>query len=133
MKFRFVYDAEDGFEQNPYLYLLPDQESRAVLPFQQRWRSESEDKPGLIQVEDRPREIWVSNVAEAGQALLGAELAKQIMDGTHQEVTGEAVVEIDGFSAGYECDRPAFATRLVAMKQQLAVPNAIKPSSPSGC
>jgi hypothetical protein len=46
------------------------------------------------------------------------------MAGKHEKVVGEAVVVIEGFSAGYECDSPSFATRLVEMKREVSAPSA---------
>lgn len=42
------------------------------------------------------------------------------MAGKHEKVTGEAVVVIEGFSAGYTCDAPFFATRFVEVSREIS-------------
>ena len=35
-------------------------------------------------------EIWVTNVAEAALALLGSQLAEEVLAGKHKKIVGEA-------------------------------------------
>lgn len=112
-KYRFVFDEENGFEQNPHLFLMPDVEAQSQLPYLTRGMNASE----------KADEIWVTNVAEAGLALLGKQLAEEVLAGKHQKVTGEAIVVIEGFSAGYECDSPSFATRFVEVQREISAPS----------
>lgn len=75
-RYRFVFDEESSFEQNPHLYFEPSSESQSQLPYLTRWVHESEGSPKLIQWIDPAKEIWVTNVAEAAVALLGKSLAR---------------------------------------------------------
>lgn len=123
-KYRFVFDEESGYEQNPYLFLMPDHGSQSTLPYLTRWVHESDDDPKLVEWTEKAQEIWVTNVADAAVLLLGKQLAEEVMAGKHEQIVGEAVVVIEGFSAGYECDSPQFATRLVEMKREISAPSA---------
>ena len=120
-KYRFVYDAENGYSQNPYLFLLPDRESQSRLPYLTR---------GLQT--DKAEAIWVTNVADAAGALLGKPMAEEMLAGKHAKIVGEAVVVIEGFSAGYECDVPAFGARFVEVKSEVSAPAAAAPRA-EGC
>jgi len=119
-KYRFVFDEENGFEQNPHLFLMPDRSSQSTLPYLTRWVHESDDSAQLIERTENPEEVWVTNVAEAAVALLGSQLAQEVLAGKHEKVTGEAIVVIEGFSAGFECDQPSFATRFVEVRQMIS-------------
>jgi hypothetical protein len=123
-KYRFVFDEENGFEQNPHLFLMPDPASQASLPYLTRWVYESDGDSRTVERTEKAEEIWVENVAEAALALLGKQLAAEVLAGKHQKVTGEAVVVIEGFSAGYECDSPSFATRFVEVRREISAPAA---------
>jgi hypothetical protein len=125
-KYRFVYDAENGYEQNPHLFLLPDRESQAQLPYLTRWVFESDTHPTKVLRTDAAEEIWVTNVGDAAIALLGQQLAKEVMAGKHEKVVGEAIVVIEGFSAGYECDSPSFGTLFVEVKDEVSPPSLTK-------
>lgn len=65
--------------------------------------------------EAKPKTIWVSNV-EAAVALLGKKLAKEVLNGEHPRVVGEAAVVIETFSAA--CDNPFFSTRFVEVERE---------------
>lgn len=131
-KYRFVFDEENGYEQNPHLFLMPDLEAQSRLPYLTRWVHESDDDPKLIQWTEKAEKIWVTNVADAAVLLLGKQMAEQVMSGKHETVVGEAVVVIEGFSAGYECDSPSFATRLIEVKREISAPSA-GPRDVRGC
>ncbi len=131
-KYRFVFDEETGYEQNPHLFLMPDLESQSRLPYLTRWLHQSDDNPKLVEWAEKAEEIWVTNVADAAVLLLGKRLAEEVMAGKHEKVVGEAVVVVEGFSAGYECDSPSFATRLVEVKREVSAPSATT-RSVSGC
>jgi hypothetical protein len=131
-QYRFVFDEENGYEQNPHLFLMPDHESQATLPYLTRWVHESDDDPKLVEWTEKPEEVWVTNVADAAVLLLGKQLAEEVMAGKHERVVGEAVVVIEGFSAGYECDSPSFATRLIEVKREVSAPSATT-RDVSGC
>lgn len=66
---------------------------------------ESDDGSKKVLRTDTAEEIWVTNVADAANALLGKPLAAEVMAGKRAKIVGEAVVVIEGFSAGYECER----------------------------
>lgn len=119
-KYRFVFDEENGYSKNPYLFLMPSEDGQAELPYVTRWVHESNDAPKLVQWTERAEKIWVTNVTEAATALLGKQLAEEVLAGKHEKVTGEAIVVIEGFIAGYECDNPSFATRLVEVKKEIS-------------
>lgn len=131
-KYRFVFDEENGFEQNSHLFLMPDLESQSRLPYLTRWGRESDFNPRLVESRDKAEEIWVTNVDDAAVLLLGKQLAEEVMAGKHERVVGEAVVVIEGFSAGYECDNPSFTTRLVEVKREVLAPSATT-RGVSGC
>jgi len=131
-KFRFVFDEENGYEQNPHLFLMPDLQSRSRLPYLTRWVRESDNDPKLVELTEQAEEIWVTNVADAAVLLLGKRMSEEVMAGKHEKVVGEAVVVIEGFSAGYECDSPSFATRLVAVKRVISGPSTTT-RDVSGC
>ena len=122
-KYRFVFDEENGYEQNPHLFLMPDPESQSGLPYLTRWVHESDEDPKLVEWTEKAEEIWVTNVADAAVLLLGKQLAEEVMAGKHERVVGEAVVVIEGFSAGYDCDSPSFATRLLEVKREVSAPS----------
>ncbi|WP_116807637.1 hypothetical protein [Steroidobacter cummioxidans] len=130
-KYRFVYfdgnsDDDPGYSQNPHLFLLPNQEAQATLPYLTRWVYERDDSQEKVLWTERAERIWVTNVADAAAGLLGEQLAAEVLAGKHETVVGEAVVVIDGFSAGYECDSPSFATRFVAVKHEISAPSVAK-------
>lgn len=130
-KYRFVYfnendDDAPGYDQNPYLVLLPDSESQLALPYLTRWVYQSDASKVKALLTEKADEIWVSNVADAAVALLGKSLAADVLAGKHETITGEAVVVIDGFSAGYECDNPSFSTRFVEVKRAMSAPLTAK-------
>jgi hypothetical protein len=131
-RYRFVFDEENGYEQNPHLFLLPSPQSQSQLPYLTRWVHESDQSPKLVQWTERAEEIWVTNVPEAAAALLGKQLAEEVLAGKHEQVTGEAIVVIESFSAGYECDSPSFSARFVEVKREIsaAVPGK---RTVSGC
>ena len=131
-KYRFVFDEQNGYQHNPHLFLMPDVDSQSRLPYLTRWADESDNNPRKVQRTEKAEEIWVTNVAEAATALLGQKLAEEVLAGKHEKVTGEAVVVIEGFSAGYECDSPFFATRLVEVKREVVAP-ATTTRGVSGC
>jgi hypothetical protein len=131
-KYRFVYDEEDGFEQNPHLFLLPDRESLSQFPYLTRWVFESDDASRKVLRTDTAEKIWVTNVADAAIALLGKPLAAEVMAGKHAKIVGEAVVVIEGFSAGYECDSPSFGTLFVEVKNEVSAPS-VAARGTSGC
>ena len=124
-KYRFVFDEEYGFPQNPHLFLMPALESQSTLPYLTRWIYQ-DGNPDKIQWTEKAEEIWVTNVAEAAAALLGERLAAEVLAGRHEKVMGEAVVVIEGFHAGYECDSPSFATRFVEVSRVISAPSATK-------
>lgn len=130
--YRFVYDEENGFEQNPHLFLLPDRESQSRLPYLTRWVFESDDGSKKALRTDTAKEIWVTNVADAAIALLGKQLAEEVMAGKHARIVGEAVVVIEGFGAGYECDQPSFGTLFVELRNEVSAPSVAARGS-SGC
>jgi hypothetical protein len=132
-RYRFVFDEENGYEQNPHLFLMPDLESQAGLPYLTRWVYESDDDPKLVEWTEKAEEIWVTNVADAAVLLLGKQLAAEVMTGKHEKVVGEAVVVIEGFSAGYECDSPSFGARLVEVKREISAPSATTRGVGGGC
>lgn len=119
-RYRFVFDEENGYEQNPHLLFEPSSHSQSQLPYLTRWVHESDASPKLVQWTELATEIWVTNVAEAAVALLGKSLAEEVMAGKHEQVTGEAVVVIDGFSASYSCDAPFFTTRFVEVSREIS-------------
>jgi hypothetical protein len=122
-KYRFVFDEENGYEQNPHLFLMPDLDSQSRLPYLTRWVHETDEDPKPAEWTEKAKEIWVTNVGDAAVLLLGKQLAEEVMAGKHEKVVGEAVVVIEGFSAGYECDSPSFATRLVEVKREISGPS----------
>lgn len=125
-KYRFVYDEENGYEQNPHLYFEPSVESQSQLPYLTRWVYESDNSSQLVKWTEPAKEIWVTNVAEAAVALLGKQLAEEVLAGRHEQVTGDAVVVIEGFGAGYTCDNPFFSTRFVEVKREFSAAAAGK-------
>jgi hypothetical protein len=129
-KYRFVFNEENGYELQ--LFLMPDLESQSRLPYLTRWVHEADDDPELVKVTEKAEEIWVTNVENAAVLLLGKQLAEEVIAGKHERVGGEAVVVIEGFSAGYECDSPSFATRLVGVKRVVSAPSATTGGG-SGC
>jgi hypothetical protein len=131
-KYRFVYDEENGFEQNPHLFLLPDRASQSLLPYLTRWVFESDGGSKKVLRTQRAEEIRVTNVADAAIALLGNRLAEEVMAGKHAKVVGEAVVVIESFGAGYECDQPSFGTVLVEVKSEVSAPSVAAPGM-GGC
>lgn len=136
-KYRFVYfdendDTNPGYDQNPHLFLLPNPESQAVLPYLTRWVYESDASQVKVLWTEKAKEVWVTNVADAAVALLGKQLAADVLAGKYETVIGEAVVVIEGFSAGYECDSPSFTTRLVEVKREMSAPAATT-RAVSGC
>jgi hypothetical protein len=123
-KYAFVFDEESGYDQDPHLLLVPDHESLARLPYLTRWVTKSDDDPKLVEWTDKAKEIWVTNVSQAAVLLLGKTQAEEVMAGK-RKVVGEAVVVIEGFSAGYECDLPWFETVLVEVKREASAPSAM--------
>jgi hypothetical protein len=119
-RYRFVFDEETGYQQNPYLYFEPSPESQAQLPYLTRWVHESDQSTELVKLTEHAKEIWVINVAEAAAALLGKPLAEEVLAGKHEQIVGEAIVVIEGFNAGYECDTPSFSARFVEVKRELS-------------
>ena len=130
-KYSFVFDEESGYDQEPHLLLVPDRESLARLPYLTRWVTRFDDDPELVEWTDKAKEIWVTNVSQAAVLLLGKTQAEEMMAGKHK-VVGEATVVIEGFSAGYECDRPWFQTVLVEVKRKALAPSATT-SRVGGC
>jgi hypothetical protein len=124
-KYSFLFDKESGYDQDPHLLLMPDHESLARLPYLTRRASTSDDDSELVEWTDQPKEIWVTNVSQAAVLLLGKAQAEEMLAGKHEKVVGEAVVVIEGFSAGYECDRPVFETVLVEVKRNVSPPSAM--------
>jgi hypothetical protein len=59
-KYRFVFDEENGYEQNPHLFLMPDLESQSRLPYLTRWVHESDDDRKLVERTEKAEEIWVT-------------------------------------------------------------------------
>lgn len=119
-RYRFVFDEESSYPQNPYLYFEPSPESQSQLPYLTRWGHESDQSSERVKWTEQAKEIWVTNVAEAAAALLGKQLAEEVLAGKHETITGEAIVVIEGFSAGYECDNPSFSTRFVEVKREIS-------------
>jgi hypothetical protein len=131
-KYRFVFDEENGYEQNPHLFLKPDLASRSTLPYLTRWVFDSANSSEMIERTDKAEEIWVTNVSEAAALLLGKRFAEEVLAGKHEKVSGEAEVVVEGFSAGYQCDNPSFGTRLVEVRREIVAPSASKRSA-TGC
>jgi hypothetical protein len=120
-KYRFVFDAESGYPQNPHLFLMPDPESRSKLPYLTRWVNG--DAAKKVTLTETAEKIWVTNVADAALALLGSQLAEEVLAGKHKKVIGEAVVVIEGFTAGYSCDSPFFGTQFVEVSREILPPS----------
>lgn len=132
-KYRFVFDEENGYDQNPHLYFEPSLESQPQLPYLTRWEYESDANLTKVERTDLAKEIWVTNVPEAAVALLGKDLAEEVLAGKHEKVVGEAVVVIEGFGAGYLCDSPFFSTRFVAVKREISAATAAPDPGVIGC
>ena len=120
--YRFVYDEESGYSDNPYLLLMPDEKGLAQMPY-----LTERGKP------ERPAEIFVLNPKEAAGRLLSKELAAEIQAGKHKEISGTAVVSVDGIGVGYECDRATSVARFVSLKQVVTKPVATPPGRRHGC
>jgi hypothetical protein len=73
-------------------------------------------------VRDTATEIWVTNVADAAVALLGPKLADEVMTGKYENVYGEALVVIDGFTADYTCTSAIFSTQFVKVETEISAP-----------
>jgi hypothetical protein len=132
-KYRFVYDEESGGDQNPSLYFDPNPESQSQLPYVTRWIYESDANPTKVKWTEPAKEIWVTNVAEAAVALLGTQLAEEVLAGKHEKVSGEAEVVIEGFGAGYLCDAPFFSTRFVEVKREISAASVPASRGVTGC
>src|SRR5688572_17025555 len=76
-KYRFVYDEEN--DDAAQLYFDPNPESQSQLPYLTRWVFESDGSPTRVQWTEPAKKIWVTNVAEAALALLGKQLAEEVL------------------------------------------------------
>jgi hypothetical protein len=56
-----------------------------------------------------------------------------VLAGKHEKVSGEAVVVIEGFGAGYLCDNPFFSTRFVEVKREISAASVPASRGVTGC
>ena len=122
MKYRFIYDKDSGYDDNPQLLLIPAEKELAQLPYLTEC-----GKP------EQATQIQVENLRDAATRLLSKQLAAELTAGKYPEVSGTARIVVDGFLAGYECDSPFFSTRFVSVAQVVMAAAATPLQRKHGC
>ena len=120
--YQFKYDNNSPYENKYTLYLYPDKESIAKLPFL-TFR-------GFPEVAN---EIFIHNVKDAAKLLLGDIKANEIISGKVLSINGKAKIEISRFFTSYSCDQPSFTAKIskVINQKKMAAEGILVPRS--GC
>lgn len=104
-KYQFTYEENSERTSNPFLNIYPDKRSMGLLPY----LPENGEK-------GYPSKIYVRNPDVVAKSMFDKQFHSKLMNGSFPSVSGETVVTIQGYWAGYECDQPAFVARIVNVK-----------------
>jgi len=103
------------------LYFYPSSTSKNELPYL------------TYRGDEKAEEIYIKNTGEAANILLGSEMADKFMAGKIKHISGEAIILISDYFAGYECDAPLFMAEIQKQIIEVSVAKNVLSIKHTGC